>query len=424
MAGRIRWRYVRPLAFVAGALGALLVVSGTAWAAAPGGTTSPAVPPGPGAPQPTTVQWIQNHRATTVWADQEGTRALAPAPQWTHFQIAGPQEQLRVPVFDPRTGAKGWIDALAVGPSGAPPAAAEATSASAAPATASASRPPAGTPPRGDPTPPRAEPTPPRAEPTPATNPRTGDPPVSIRPVAIPTPAALRPAGAPAPAAPFEPGGERWVQSHNATTLWADREGDASVAPLPQWTFLRWTGPQSGLRIPVQDPRSGATGWVEARTVGPSGPPPASAPAAPTPPADAAPARPSEAAAALAARSVERPASVGPGERWIDVDLTQQRLRLIEDDRVVHTAPVTTGKAGFATPTGTFRIFQRVANDTMDSETTGIAHGSGEGYLLTDVRYSQYFAHGGFALHANYWQPDGVFGRAATSHGCVGMRLA
>jgi lipoprotein-anchoring transpeptidase ErfK/SrfK len=114
---------------------------------------------------------------------------------------------------------------------------------------------------------------------------------------------------------------------------------------------------------------------------------------------------------------------VGTGERWIDVDLAQQRLRLIEDDRVVHTAPVTTGKAGFATPRGTFRIFRRLENETMDSETTGIARGSTEGYLLKDVRYSQYFADGGYALHANYWQPDSIFGRVPTSHGCIGMRL-
>ena len=60
----------------------------------------------------------------------------------------------------------------------------------------------------------------------------------------------------------------------------------------------------------------------------------------------------------------------------------------------------------------------------MDSATTGIGRESGEGYLLKNVRYTQYFADGGYALHANYWQPDSVFGRVATSHGCVGMRLA
>jgi lipoprotein-anchoring transpeptidase ErfK/SrfK len=233
-----------------------------------------------------------------------------------------------------------------------------------------------------------------------------------------------------APAA--EPAVERWVQNHQATTLWAEKEGDAAVASLPQWTFLRWTGQQIGFRLPVQEPRSGAAGWLDARTAGPSGPPPPAPPPAPaTPPADAA--RPAEAArpeppdaAAAASPPPPPPArapSVGPRGRWIDVDLAQQRLRLIEDDRVVHTAPVTTGKAGFATPRGTFRISRRVANETMDSQTTGIGRESAEGYLLKDVRYAQYFADGGYALHANYWQPDSVFGRVPTSHGCIGMRL-
>jgi hypothetical protein len=135
---------------------------------------------------------------------------------------------------------------------------------------------------------------------------------------------------------------------------------------------------------------------------------------APTPAAPPAPAAP----------AVVRPSTVGPNERWIDVNLARQWLSLVQGDRPVHGAPVTTGKPSFPTPRGTFRIYSRVPNETMDSRTIGIPRGSPEGYYLKDILYTQYFLAGGYALHTNYWQPASVFGRVATSHGCVGMPRA
>ena len=83
----------------------------------------------------------------------------------------------------------------------------------------------------------------------------------------------------------------------------------------------------------------------------------------------------------------------------------------------MYSAPVTTGKAGYRTPTGTFYIIQRFRVQDMSS-----ANGAAQPYFQPNVEYIQYFYFpGGYALHANYWQPASVFGRANTSHGCVGM---
>jgi lipoprotein-anchoring transpeptidase ErfK/SrfK len=122
--------------------------------------------------------------------------------------------------------------------------------------------------------------------------------------------------------------------------------------------------------------------------------------------------------------AISRPASIGPTERWVDVNLSRQWATAAEGDTVVRGMPVTTGKAGFGTPTGLYSIFSRVYNETMDSATIGIPRNSAEGYYLKDILYTQYFADGGIALHTNYWQPGSVFGAYPTSHGCVGMRQA
>jgi len=110
--------------------------------------------------------------------------------------------------------------------------------------------------------------------------------------------------------------------------------------------------------------------------------------------------------------------------RWIDVNLSRQWISAVEGDTPVYSGPCTTGKAGWSTPVGTFRIFSWVFNETMDSATLGIPRGALEGYYLRDILFTQYFAGGGYALHTNYWQPATVFGNYPTSHGCVGLRHA
>jgi lipoprotein-anchoring transpeptidase ErfK/SrfK len=110
--------------------------------------------------------------------------------------------------------------------------------------------------------------------------------------------------------------------------------------------------------------------------------------------------------------------------RWIDVDLSNQTASAMSGNTVVFSALVSTGAPGRETPTGTFQILNRVANETMDSATIGIPHGTPGSYHVSNVLYTQYFTSGGAALHGNWWAAPGTFGRVATSHGCVGMSNA
>lgn len=114
------------------------------------------------------------------------------------------------------------------------------------------------------------------------------------------------------------------------------------------------------------------------------------------------------------------PGAEMPGERWILVDLGAQTATAMVGDVPLYTALVTTGKDGWDTPIGSWRIEYRVENETM----TSAAIGAEEYYVLEDVLYTQYFTNAGHALHLNYWREDWYFGRIRSSHGCVGMRYA
>ncbi len=98
------------------------------------------------------------------------------------------------------------------------------------------------------------------------------------------------------------------------------------------------------------------------------------------------------------------------GERWIDIDLSEQRLYAYEGDTVVASFVVSTGTAQYPTVTGQFRIYVKYVSTTM----------SGPGYYLPNVPYTMYF-YRGYGIHGTYWHNN--FG-TPMSHGCVNMRTS
>jgi len=105
-------------------------------------------------------------------------------------------------------------------------------------------------------------------------------------------------------------------------------------------------------------------------------------------------------------------------ERWIAVNLTTQRAMAFVGAQPVRVALVTTGMPGWETPTGDFRVYQRVENETMDSEGLGIPIDSPDGWYVDNVLYTQY-VFSGITLHYNYWRPQSYFGNIPSSHGCA-----
>ena len=119
-----------------------------------------------------------------------------------------------------------------------------------------------------------------------------------------------------------------------------------------------------------------------------------------------------EARAVRVASRIERPALVPPRARWVDVNLEQQVLVAYEADTPVYATLVATGKPGYETPTGLYRMHAKHVSTTMDGD-----DGADEMYSIEDVPWTMYFS-GSLALHGAFWHDR--FGRVR-SHGCVNL---
>jgi lipoprotein-anchoring transpeptidase ErfK/SrfK len=102
-------------------------------------------------------------------------------------------------------------------------------------------------------------------------------------------------------------------------------------------------------------------------------------------------------------------APVGNGVRWIDINLSEQRLYAYEGDILQTSFLASTGTWATPTVTGTFQIWNKTRIQDM----------SGPGYYLPDVPYVMYF-YKDYGIHGTYWHNN--FG-TPMSHGCVNLTI-
>ena len=107
-----------------------------------------------------------------------------------------------------------------------------------------------------------------------------------------------------------------------------------------------------------------------------------------------------------------------PEDRWIEVDLSDQKLKAWDGQELYLETPVSSGLPHTPTPTGEFRIWVKLRAAKMEG---------GEGryyYYLPNVPYVMYLENDqipgwrGYGLHGTYWHND--FG-TPRSHGCVNL---
>ena len=107
---------------------------------------------------------------------------------------------------------------------------------------------------------------------------------------------------------------------------------------------------------------------------------------------------------------VNKPVDVGKGERWIDIDLSQQMLYAYEGKNLVNSFVISSGTWQHPTVIGQYYVYVKYRYADM----------SGPGYYLPDVPYVMYF-YKGYGIHGTYWHNN--FG-TPMSHGCVNMETS
>lgn len=122
--------------------------------------------------------------------------------------------------------------------------------------------------------------------------------------------------------------------------------------------------------------------------------------------------------ASLASKQTSVLGVVSSEERWVEVDLSEQKLRAWDGNSLFLETPVSTGLRWYPTPTGEFRIWVKLRYTRMEG-------GRGPYYYnLPNVPFVMYFGNNevpnfrGYGLHGTYWHND--FG-TQRSHGCINL---
>ena len=105
------------------------------------------------------------------------------------------------------------------------------------------------------------------------------------------------------------------------------------------------------------------------------------------------------------------------------VNAQTHQMQVFSNGALLRTIPITTGKPGFTTRSGTKVIIEKFAEKRMNSETVGINRNSPEAYDIDDVKWAMRVTYSGEFLHAAPWSVASQ-GYANVSHGCTGMSTA
>ena len=101
-------------------------------------------------------------------------------------------------------------------------------------------------------------------------------------------------------------------------------------------------------------------------------------------------------------------------------NLQTDQMQVMVNGNLARTIPITGGKPGFETRSGTKLIVEKFAEKRMDAATVGIDQNDPEYYDIPDVQYAQRVTFTGEFLHAAPWSVSAQ-GSYNVSHGCIGM---
>jgi lipoprotein-anchoring transpeptidase ErfK/SrfK len=112
----------------------------------------------------------------------------------------------------------------------------------------------------------------------------------------------------------------------------------------------------------------------------------------------------------------DRSASAKIGRSFeMKVDNKTKRMTVVQDGRTVRTMPVSLGKRGTPSSSGTMVVMEKKVTTVFDTTDTD----GDEGYV-TDIEFAQRLTWSGQYIHSAPWS-TGAQGRRNVSHGCVNV---
>ncbi|PRX49378.1 peptidoglycan transpeptidase precursor (ErfK-YbiS-YhnG family) [Prauserella shujinwangii] len=108
------------------------------------------------------------------------------------------------------------------------------------------------------------------------------------------------------------------------------------------------------------------------------------------------------------------------GEKLIAIaDGQSHQMKVLVNDKVVRTMPLSMGKPSSSTPNGHYTVMSEHVGYTMDSSTYGVPTDSADGYE-TWVQYAVRLSYSGIFYHSAPWSV-GDQGHRNVSHGCLNL---
>lgn len=103
------------------------------------------------------------------------------------------------------------------------------------------------------------------------------------------------------------------------------------------------------------------------------------------------------------------------------VDAGTKQMTVVRDGRTIRTVPISSGSPEHPTYSGQMVISEKFRQTHMNGASVGLMKDGKPAYDIDDVPHAMRLTDSGTFIHGNYWAADSVFGKANTSHGCIGL---
>ncbi|MFJ4521872.1 Ig-like domain-containing protein [Streptomyces sp. NPDC088810] len=105
------------------------------------------------------------------------------------------------------------------------------------------------------------------------------------------------------------------------------------------------------------------------------------------------------------------------------VDAKTKQMTVVRDGKTIKTIPISSGSREHPTYNGQMVISEKFKHIHMNGASVGLTEKDGKpSYDIKAVPHAMRLTDSGTFIHGNYWGADSVFGKANTSHGCVGLK--